>query len=351
MATMNGTLTQQRTSSSSGAWNAYSKNAAYAGYLSSSKKYYAYNLQFKTPAYAGIATKLTFNFGVGMDSSSSGTLRYAICKSDANRNMYTGTPNAVTGDAHQLYSGTFTYSGLTSGVNTISLSVNTDFLEADKTYYLFIWSFSTTASSYITIYGIDSNNYHSVVLTYEAESELTYFDTPASGGCVIRVYYKNTSPGVVSITHVHIKSEYSTGKWCPKGTITINGETVLTMEYNHPATHKFEISSTGTNWYPMTALTDSPHSGTPLPVSNVNKITTNSATIAISVQIYKDNDGSTKNLSGTSTVAITPYNAGGYVYIDNGSSWDKYEVYIDNGTSWDKYQVYIDNGSSWDLYA
>lgn len=39
----------------------------------------------------------------------------------------------------------------------------------------------------------------------------------------------------------------------------------------------------------------------------------------------------------------------GLVYIDNGSSWDAYEVYIDNGTSWDPYVLYIDDGSSWDV--
>lgn len=37
-----------------------------------------------------------------------------------------------------------------------------------------------------------------------------------------------------------------------------------------------------------------------------------------------------------------------FIYIDNGSSFDAYEIYIDNGTSWDLYQAYIDNGSGWD---
>lgn len=41
----------------------------------------------------------------------------------------------------------------------------------------------------------------------------------------------------------------------------------------------------------------------------------------------------------------------GLVYIDNGSSWDAYEVYIDNGSSWDRYVPYIDNGTSWDVYG
>lgn len=41
---------------------------------------------------------------------------------------------------------------------------------------------------------------------------------------------------------------------------------------------------------------------------------------------------------------------GTLVYIDNGSSWDAYEVYIDNGTSWDRCSVFIDNGTEWVPY-
>lgn len=52
--------------------------------------------------------------------------------------------------------------------------------------------------------------------------------------------------------------------------------------------------------------------------------------------------------SNTYGTQIT-YEAGSpVVYIDNGGSFDAYEVYIDNGTSWDLYEVYIDNGTSWD---
>lgn len=41
--------------------------------------------------------------------------------------------------------------------------------------------------------------------------------------------------------------------------------------------------------------------------------------------------------------------AAGLVHIDNGGSFESYQVYIDNGSSWDMYIPYIDNGSSWDL--
>ena len=47
----------------------------------------------------------------------------------------------------------------------------------------------------------------------------------------------------------------------------------------------------------------------------------------------------------------TSGSAGGFIYIDNGSSWDKYQVYIDNGSGWDLYVPYIDNGSNWDIMS
>lgn len=40
--------------------------------------------------------------------------------------------------------------------------------------------------------------------------------------------------------------------------------------------------------------------------------------------------------------------AGAYVYIDNGTSFDAYEIWIDNGSKWEQYIAYIDNGTSWD---
>lgn len=43
------------------------------------------------------------------------------------------------------------------------------------------------------------------------------------------------------------------------------------------------------------------------------------------------------------------YELNGVVYIDNGASFDAYQVFIDNGTSWEQYIPYIDNGSDWDI--
>lgn len=58
-------------------------------------------------------------------------------------------------------------------------------------------------------------------------------------------------------------------------------------------------------------------------------------------------------VSGSGSGTLTPINGGGngLVYIDNGTSFEAYQVFIDNGTSWDQYIPYIDNGSSWDQYG
>ena len=66
--------------------------------------------------------------------------------------------------------------------------------------------------------------------------------------------------------------------------------------------------------------------------------------------IYGDGDNVWKtspvNKDTATFYAVWEFN--GYIYIDNGSGWDKYQVYIDNGSSWDLYVPFVDNGSGWD---
>lgn len=53
----------------------------------------------------------------------------------------------------------------------------------------------------------------------------------------------------------------------------------------------------------------------------------------------------------TELATITVEGAAGLVYIDNGSSFEPYQVYVDNGSDWDLYIPYIDNGSDWEMYS
>lgn len=60
-------------------------------------------------------------------------------------------------------------------------------------------------------------------------------------------------------------------------------------------------------------------------------------------------NGSTFYVQGNTTIQAI-WQPSGLVYIDNGSSFDAYQLFIDNGTSWDQYIPYIDNGTSYDMY-
>lgn len=81
-----------------------------------------------------------------------------------------------------------------------------------------------------------------------------------------------------------------------------------------------------------------------------------SANTTVYVWFYLDQNVYSQIWTGSTGNIVAPTVSGtvtskGYIYVDNGSSFDKYEVYIDNGSSWDRYIPYIDNGSSWDLYG
>lgn len=60
-------------------------------------------------------------------------------------------------------------------------------------------------------------------------------------------------------------------------------------------------------------------------------------------------NGYSHTVSGAVEVATTTKILG-IIYIDNGSTFDKYMVFVDNGTSWDQYIPYIDDGSKWIQY-
>lgn len=60
--------------------------------------------------------------------------------------------------------------------------------------------------------------------------------------------------------------------------------------------------------------------------------------------------GGSHTVTGAVAVATTTRILG-IIYIDNGTTFEKYMVFVDNGTSWDQYIPYIDNGTGWDQYS
>lgn len=168
-----------------------------------------------------------------------------------------------------------------------------------------------------------------------------YFDVANTSdrGFTLRFHYE-TSAGYIKINNIQLQSTIYNNKWFPKGTIKINGETVLEMSYKSPATHMFTVGVVGETWYDIQKQT-----GAALPVSNATKITTASAQIEVDIELYRDSNSTIPKFSGTETVKLLS----GLVYIANGSSFDAYEVYIANGTTFERYMPYIADGSQFVL--
>jgi len=269
--------------------NAYTTTGGfYCGVITeSSTKYYNYCLKFTTPTFTGSSTSLTFSISAmhNEPENSTVTLRYALCKSDANFSKYQ-TSSSVS-DSNQIVTGTCKFTVKSSYSNS-SFTISTTALASNTTYYLVIYSRSGYTSQN-SIY-IRACTNHSVTLNYS----VTYTLTLKKG------------TGVASFTG---GGTYQEGA---------KATTVATASAGYHLTgysgHQSD-GSTGGSW-PLSGVSTKTHTDT----------WTMSANRTITVTAEKDP----------------------VVYIDNGSSFDTYEVYIDNGSSWDRYEAYIDNGSSWD---
>ena len=100
-------------------------------------------IRFKTP---NIPVKITqLNLGLkSIRSVRTGKIRYAICTSDENYELYMNVYGAVA-DENQLTGGTFevTFAGGTSAsdpTTDYSIEIPCDKLRHNTTYYLFLWS-------------------------------------------------------------------------------------------------------------------------------------------------------------------------------------------------------------------
>ena len=122
-----------------------------------------------------------------------------------------------------------------------------------------------------------------------------------------------SNSSIVQIDSIKVKSTAMTGTWHPCGIVKINGETVATMNYYSPSTHKVTISVANT-YYAISAQ----NSGEALPWKS-SAITHNtdgnkSITISIvanpaghnlsSIQLYRESDGTIRTFGASQSATV-----------------------------------------------
>lgn len=123
-------------------WEYTAWDAAYAG-AAGGTVYGVTILRFDVPAFVGVSealdVALVSYLGLGADV----TLRWALCTSDSNRELYTKT-TAEVADSNQIGSGTVTIPDVTSTVMARNLHIPATKIKGGNTYYLFLWAYNDT---------------------------------------------------------------------------------------------------------------------------------------------------------------------------------------------------------------
>lgn len=170
-------------------WSAHSTTGqAYAGAYSD--HYYAYCLEIKTPSFSGKSEKIDITLKYCRPngfSHTSSSLRWALCKSKSNKNKYLNTYSTVD-DSYQITSGTKNFSNVPalSSPTTTTLTINTDGLSPNTTYYLFMWASKAKSTATVLLIG-DLNDLKTTVI-YQAG--VVYIDN-GSGFERYQVYIDN----------------------------------------------------------------------------------------------------------------------------------------------------------------
>lgn len=140
-------------------WEYTTWDGAYAGFNGGSL-HCAYILRFDVPEFSGFSEELKLELvarnGIGTDVA----LRWAICSSDANRESYHNTTEAVI-DENQLDSGIVTFSNMSSTVEKKTVRLKTGKLRTGGTYYLILWA---TGGTGMTVRAVSTG--HSIAIGY-----------------------------------------------------------------------------------------------------------------------------------------------------------------------------------------
>lgn len=108
----------------------------YAG--SNTSKDYPAIIKFTTPSFEGCSEKVEIKLKLFEGNESKGTLSWALCSSDANREKYRTAKDVD--DSYQIVKGTLTVSDLNKqSVSTYTVTITTSELKGSTTYYFFLW--------------------------------------------------------------------------------------------------------------------------------------------------------------------------------------------------------------------
>lgn len=119
-------------------WVYGTDSEAYAGFAGG-VQYAVSILRFDAPAIYGSVQSLDLGLVMRKGINASVKLRWAICTSDANREKYRSTTNAVE-DENQIASGTIQIEDLTGDAETRTFRIPVEGI-GKGTWYLILWAF------------------------------------------------------------------------------------------------------------------------------------------------------------------------------------------------------------------
>ena len=331
----------------------------FVGHMSSANHVLRYS--FKTPA-DGYINSLTFATTFRHFMGDAGATYYVRVKVTES-----ATSHVNAGSGTSDYNGTISVSG-TADLGR-SCTITGLWLKPNTTYYLFLFPGSQNFAKYCynnSGADLSSLSYNSIVATYTLKisagagasvavrrtespsgltGEISDGATIYDGDVLVPTITLSNGYYIYSTTHIN------NGAFRIRGNVTITVITavlfyLLSLTEGTGSTITVRRTSSPLAGAALGVLSD----GEPVYHSDVLQITTSAnAGYEIKQQTVNGSafsSGVSYNVSSNVTI-VTVTGVLGIIYIDTGSSLERFLIYIDNGSSWDQYVPYVDNGSGW----
>lgn len=349
----------------------------------------SYNIEYLNGSGAGSGTRSLGSTGsnqywsrITIITDNLGCSKFAInmitaCYNGATATAYSQGAQAVISTSKE----NTTYVGTTANMSASHPSNDTTWIfngsiscdmAPNTTYYVFVlpvWTTAnlfTTATSEYTVTSETDLPIHTLTVSIGANSGVTVNRTASRyvgtgilsngenifNGDVLKITF-TVNTGYDLITHTVNGSAFTSG-----GTHTVSGnvtivsaaklkEFLLSLSAGNHSTIDVTRTSSNTS-ASIGTITD----GATIYYGDVLVITFD-ATSGYKLETKTVNgvdftSGGSHTVTANVTV-IAIAKSSGVVYIDNGTTIEKYQVYIDNGSSWEQYVPYIDDGTAWNM--